>query len=85
MLTELRYQVKIHTLSDKPREKISCKFSPFFFKFKTKTTSNMEMTSYVKARSNLCTLNDANTEKIVARPAFFCLSQKVPGKFSQEP
>jgi hypothetical protein len=23
----------------------------------------MEMTSYAKARSNLCTLNDANTEK----------------------
>jgi hypothetical protein len=45
----------------------------------------MEMTSYVKARSNLCTLNDANTEKIVARPAFFCLPQKVPAKFSQEP
>jgi len=45
----------------------------------------MEMTSYAKARSNLCMLNDANTEKTVARPVFFCLSQKVPGKFSQEP
>jgi hypothetical protein len=31
MLTKLKYQVKIHTLSDKPREKkISCKFSLFF-------------------------------------------------------
>jgi hypothetical protein len=46
----------------------------------------MEMTSYAKARSNLCTLNDANTEKTVARPVFFfCLPQKVLAKFSQEP
>jgi hypothetical protein len=29
----------------------------------TRTTSNMEKTSYAKARSNLCTLNDAITEK----------------------
>jgi hypothetical protein len=45
----------------------------------------MEMTSYAKARSNLCTLNDANTEKTVARPVFFCHPQKVPAKFAQEP
>jgi hypothetical protein len=42
----------------------SCKFSPFFiFFFLNKTTSNMEMASYAKARSNLCTFNDATTEK----------------------
>jgi hypothetical protein len=37
--------------------------SPHFFKKKKKTTSNMEMTLYAKARSDLCMLNDATTEK----------------------
>jgi hypothetical protein len=36
----------------------------------------MEMTSYAKARSNLCTLNDATTEKTVARPAFSIFPNK---------
>jgi hypothetical protein len=31
MLIELRYQVKTHTISEKPRKKMSCKFSQFFF------------------------------------------------------
>jgi hypothetical protein len=31
MLTELRYQVKIHTLSDKPREKNILQIFPIFF------------------------------------------------------
>jgi hypothetical protein len=71
MLTELRYQVKIHTLSDKLREKKYPANSPHFVFFKkkkkktnkTNKTCNMEMTSYAKARSNLWMLDDANTEK----------------------
>jgi hypothetical protein len=49
----------------KRQEKINRANSPHFFlkKKQNKTTSNMEMTSYVKARSNLFTLNDATTEK----------------------
>jgi len=35
----------------------------------------MEMTSYAKAKSNLCTLNDATTEK-QSLNLFFCLPQK---------
>lgn len=59
MLTELRYQVKIHTLSNQPREKEILQFLLNIFFILKKY--NMEMTSYAKARSNLCTLNDANT------------------------
>jgi hypothetical protein len=61
MLTELRYQEKRHVISKMPRENKSCKNSPHFFYYKT--TSNMEKTSYAKARSNQYTLNDATTEK----------------------
>jgi hypothetical protein len=57
MLIELRYQVKIHTISKQPRKKNPAN-SPqnyyfFLFLFKTNKTCNMEMTSYAKARSNL--------------------------------
>jgi hypothetical protein len=88
MLTELRYQVKTHTISEKPRKKMSCKFSQFiFFIIKTKTC-NMEMTSYAKARSNLCTLDDVNTEKqsfdlfFLSSPKSTCkdLSRDIGGK-----
>jgi hypothetical protein len=66
MLTELRYQVKIHTISKQPRKKNPANSPQFFFYyylFKTNKTCNMEMTSYAKVRSHLCTLDDANTEK----------------------
>jgi hypothetical protein len=42
----------------------------FIFILLNKKKCNMEMTSYANARSNLCTLNDATTEKTVPRPAF---------------
>jgi hypothetical protein len=48
----------------------------------TRTTSNMEKTSYAKARSNLCTLNDAITEK-QSLDLLFLSSPKIPAKFSQ--
>jgi hypothetical protein len=40
-------------------------------------------TSYAKARSNLCTLNDAITEK-QSLNLLFLSSLKIPAKFSQE-
>jgi len=57
MLTELRYQVKIHTLSNRPREKKNPANSPqiyiyiyiYIFIKQKETTSNMEKTSYAKA------------------------------------
>jgi hypothetical protein len=65
-----------------------CKFSPififyFFIEKKTKTTSNMEKTSYAEARSNLCTLNDAITEK-QSLDLIFLSPPNIPAKFSQE-
>jgi hypothetical protein len=52
MLTELRYQVKIHTLSNRPREKKILQILPkyiYIFIKQKETTSNMEKTSYAKA------------------------------------
>jgi hypothetical protein len=43
----------------------------------------MEKTSYAKARSNLCTLNDAIIEK-QSLDLLFLSSPKIPAKFSQE-
>jgi len=43
----------------------------------------MEKTSYAKARSNLCTLNDAITEK-QSLDLLFLSSPKIPAKFSQD-
>jgi hypothetical protein len=66
MLTELRYQAKVHAISNKPREKKILQILPIFFFFLyfiKQKKRNMEMTSYAKARSNLCTLNDVTTEK----------------------
>jgi hypothetical protein len=41
MLIELRYQVKIHTLSNQPREKEILQFLPiFFFNLKTMQYGN---------------------------------------------
>jgi hypothetical protein len=34
------------------------------------------MTSYAKARSHMCMLNDATTEKTVARPTFSVFPKK---------
>jgi hypothetical protein len=42
-----------------------------------------KITSYAKARSNLCTLNDAITEK-QPLDLLFLSSPKIPAKFSQE-
>jgi hypothetical protein len=55
----------------------------FFFFFFFKKTSNMERTSYAKARSNMCTLNDAIIEK-QSLDLLFLSSPKIPAKFSQE-
>ena len=43
----------------------------------------MEETSYAKARSNLCTHNDATTEK-QSLDLLFLSSPKIPAKFSKE-
>jgi len=47
MHTEVRYQARIHAISNKPREKENPANSPHFF-FLNKTTSNMEKTSYAR-------------------------------------
>jgi hypothetical protein len=39
MHKELRYQVKTHAISDMPRKKISCRFSPNFFLFLKKNNA----------------------------------------------
>jgi hypothetical protein len=94
MITELRYQAKINAISNKPRDKNILQTLPFFFyyyylKKRTQTkTSNMEMTSYAKARSNLWMLDDANTEKqsldllFLSSPKNTCkvLSRDIGGK-----
>jgi hypothetical protein len=56
MQTELKYQARKHAISNKPREKKILQILPkkknffiFLFLLKTKTTSNMEKTSYAKA------------------------------------
>jgi hypothetical protein len=74
----------------KSQEKINLANSPHFilFYFILKKTSNMEMTSYAKARSNLCTFNDATTEKqsfdllFLSSPKSTCivLSRNIGGK-----
>jgi hypothetical protein len=66
-------------LSDMPREKISCKFSPiFFFKLKKKIAiwKRHHMQGKIKP-------NDANTEK-QSLTCFFCLPQQVPAMLSQK-
>jgi hypothetical protein len=48
--------VKIHTISNKPREGLIMQILPnflFIYLFKTNKTCNMEMTSYAKVRSHL--------------------------------
>jgi hypothetical protein len=63
--------VKTHAISDMPRKgKVSYNFSPFFFIIKK--NANI----ICKARSKPVKLDDANTEKIVARPAFFVFPNK---------
>jgi hypothetical protein len=89
MLTELTYQAKVHAISNKPREKKNPANSPqFFFFFIKQKKCNMEMTSYAKARSNMCTINDATTEKqsldllFLSSPKSTCtvLSRNIGGK-----
>jgi hypothetical protein len=56
----------------------------FFFIYLTKQQAIWKKkTSYAKARSNLCTLNDAITEK-QSLNLLFLSSLKIPAKFSQE-
>jgi hypothetical protein len=62
MHKELRYQVKTHAISDIPRKKISCNFSPIFFLIKQNAIWKWHHITY-KAWSNLCKLDVANTEK----------------------
>jgi hypothetical protein len=63
MLTKLRYQVKIHTISNRPRDKKKIlQILPFFKKKKRKRKQTKQ--SYAKARSNMWMLDDANTEKL---------------------
>jgi len=83
MHNELRYQVRIHAISNKPREKKKSANSPQIFFFFLKKKSNMQKTSYAKAQSNLCTLNDAIIEK-QSLDLLFLSSTKIPAKFSQE-
>jgi hypothetical protein len=88
MQTELRYQARINAKSNKPKKKKkSCKFSPIFYFFFIKNKNNKQYgkkkTSYAKARSNLCTLNDAIIEK-QSFDLLFLSSPKIPTKFSQE-
>jgi hypothetical protein len=50
----------------------------------------MEITSYARQDQNLCKLDDANTEKIVARPVFFVfpnkyLQRSLKRKWGQKP
>jgi hypothetical protein len=87
MQTELRYQARMHAISNKPKKKISCKFSSniyIFFIIKIKQQQAIKkISSYAKTRSNLCTLNDIITEK-QSLDLLFLPSPKIPAKFSQE-
>jgi hypothetical protein len=85
MHKELRYQVKIHAISDKPREEKNPAISPPFFFLKKMLYRNNII---CKARSNLCKLDDANTEKqsldllFLSSPTSTCnaLSREMGGK-----
>jgi len=86
MLTELRYQVKIHTISNRPRDKKNPANSPNFFFFKKKKKKNKkekrqnENDIIYKARSNLMMPIQKNSRST----CFFCLPQQVPAMLSQE-
>jgi hypothetical protein len=77
MLTELRYQVKIHTISKRPREtKLSCKFSQFFYFFLKETNKQKQKLQYgndiiCTAKSNLTMPLQKNSRST----CFFCLPQ----------
>jgi hypothetical protein len=77
----------MHAISNKPREIISCKFSPklllFFLKKRNKPTQQAiwKKTSYAKVQSNLCVLKDATTEK-QSLDLLFLSCPKIPAKFS---
>jgi hypothetical protein len=76
---ELRYQVKIHAISDMPRKKILQILSNFFYFFMKKI---MQYGNDIicKARSNLMMPIQKNSRSTY----FFCLPQQVPAKSSQE-
>jgi hypothetical protein len=81
MLTELRYQVKIHTISNKPRRK-SLANSPqntFFFIIIKKNKQTMQYGNDIicKGKITPVTAQRCQYRKTVARPAFFffCLPQ----------
>jgi len=81
MLTELRYQVKIHTISKRPREtKLSCEFSQFllfiFFLKRNKQTKAKKKMQY--GNDIICTAKANLTmplQKNSRSTCFFCLPQ----------
>jgi hypothetical protein len=78
---ELRYQVKIHAISDMPREKKNPTNSPqIFFNFFIKKIMQYGNDIICKARSNLMMPIYKNSRST----CFFCLPQQVPAILSQE-
>jgi hypothetical protein len=77
---ELRYQVKIHAISDMTREKKNLQILPNFFFFFIKQIMQYGNDIICKARSNLMMLIQKNSRST----CFFCLPQQVPAKSSQE-
>jgi hypothetical protein len=81
MHKELRYQVKTHAISDMPREKKNPANSPqiflFFILLKICNMEKHHMQGKIKP-------DDANTKKNSRSTCFFCLSQQISAKFSQE-
>jgi len=74
MLTELRYQVKIHTISNNPRRKSPAN-SPqntLFFLIIKKTKKNMQYGNDIKSKGKITpvTAQRCQYRKTVARPAF---------------
>jgi hypothetical protein len=79
MLTELRFQVKIHTISNKPRRRKSCKFSPnlfIHFFLLIKTNKNMQYGNDIICKGKITPViaQRCQYRKTVARPAFFLSS-----------
>jgi hypothetical protein len=80
---ELRYRVKTHAISDMPRKREILQILLFFF-LKMQYGNDI----ICKARSNLCKLDDANTEKqsldllFLSSPTSTCkvLSREIGGK-----
>jgi hypothetical protein len=83
ILKELRYEMKIHAISDMPRKEKDLANSPqFFFFFLILKKCNMEMTSYAK-QDQTCVSSMMPIQKNSRSTYFFYLPQQV-AKFSQE-